>query len=565
MSSSIIDHLLLHFHNVKHRLETLLNICRLHENSAVIFDDTYDESYRLYGPHDSDIEELEQSIITISKLIENLQQEQNSSDECRDALNYPLCDNDWTFEDIKQLEENDNDNDDDDDEEQQQQQKLTLDILNQLSLFTFNENSNQIIEQSTKTDIFIPNSSVYNLLGLPPELLLHICSFISPFELLTNLAPTCHYIANLILSHVPIELDLTKIISVFDITHLFSYVTSVRSITFTDWENDVSILTWAIWFHRLARTNPNLHTIRFHNILISPILICLIVEYFPHCLQTIIFDPQRNKNYEKFDLVLSLLADNQMKLRNITASYQDGITNFGLLQLMNNLNTIVELKLLYIDIINDETMKVLCDKHQMYLEKLEINGTELTDISVDYLDQCRKLEIITIEFCINLTGSNFHIFHNFSHLKELSLTKMPNIPLESFQILFNDKHSFAHLILLKLDECHFIDDNCLRAIMTMCPCLIDFTCSWAYNLTDEGFNEIVMRCHHLRRLSLLGCHQIFGHVLKDVPEKHLQHIEQLNFTQCNQIKDDLLLDLYKRNKSIVILDYYASLVTDDHE
>ena len=57
------------------------------------------------------------------------------------------------------------------------------------------------------------------------------------------------------------------------------------------------------------------------------------------------------------------------------------------------------------------TMKILCDKHQTYLEKLEINGTELTDESMNYIDQCRKLESITIEFCINLTGSNFHLFH----------------------------------------------------------------------------------------------------------------------------------------------------------
>lgn len=74
-----------------------------------------------------------------------------------------------------------------------------------------------------------------------------------------------------------------------------------------------------------------------------------------------------------------------------------------------------------------------------------------------------------------------------------------------------------------------------------------------------------MRCQHLRRLSLLGCHQIYGYMLKDVPDTYLRQIEHLNFTQCNQIKDDLLLDLHQRKKSIIILDYYASLVIDDHE
>jgi hypothetical protein len=193
-----------------------------------------------------------------------------------------------------------------------------------------------------------------NLLDLPPELLLHILSFLSPFDLITNLAPTCQYFANLILTRVFSHLNLAKLISVFDVTHFLSCLPYLRSITFNNWHDEISILTWAIWFDRIAKTTSNLHTISFQNILISPILTCLIVEYFPHCLQTIIFNYQQNKAYEKFDLILSLLADKNIQLKRITASYQSGITNFGILQLVNNLNMIVELNLLYIEATNDE-------------------------------------------------------------------------------------------------------------------------------------------------------------------------------------------------------------------
>ena len=55
-------------------------------------------------------------------------------------------------------------------------------------------------------------------------------------------------------------------------------------------------------------------------------------------------------------------------------------------------------------------MKVLCDKHQMYLEILRIDGAQLTDKALEYINQCRKLKSIMIEFCTNMTGSNFHIF-----------------------------------------------------------------------------------------------------------------------------------------------------------
>jgi hypothetical protein len=96
-----------------------------------------------------------------------------------------------------------------------------------------------------------------------------------------------------------------------------------------------------------------------------------------------------------------------------------------------------------------------------------------------------------------------------------------------------------------------------------CLRLIDLTCSWAYGVTDEGFNDIVRRCHHLKRLSLIGCYQIYGSILRDVPEKFLKSIEYLNFEQCNQIEDDILIALYRRKTSIAIINYYGSSVDDE--
>ncbi|CAF3383278.1 unnamed protein product [Rotaria sp. Silwood1] len=575
MSSILIDRLLLASINVKHRLESLLNLCRIYEHPVCNNDDQYEELYRFYGPDHSDVEELENCIVSISSLIENLQHEQDTSEDCQPFPNYPLCKNGWTLKEIEQLEK---------------EQYLNLNIINQISLCILNQcyeeldeqqclrtklNNEQLISDNlnplNSTSLSsIPNSCLScdtnkNLLDLPTEILLHIFSFISPFELITHLAPTCQYFANLIFNQAISHIGLSKIISVFDVTHLLLYLTHLQSITFINWDNEVSILTWAIWFDSIAKTTSKLDTIRFRNVHISPILICFIVEYFPHCLQTIIFDYQHHKGYEKFDLILSLLADKNIQLKRITASYQVGITNFGILQLVNNLNTIVELNLLYVEAINDETVKALCDKHNTYLEILKIDGAQLTDKALEYIDYCRKLKSIMIEFCTNMTGSNFHIFQNFYNLKELCLSKLTTVPLKSFQLLFNGKHIYENLILLKLGECHLIDDDCVRSIIRMCPRLIDFTCTWAYGLTDDSFNEIVTRCHHLRRLSLVGCHQIYGHILNDIPEKYFHDIEYLNFEQCNQIEDDLLVKLYKRKKSISIVNYYGTSVDDDDD
>ncbi|CAF3319036.1 unnamed protein product [Rotaria socialis] len=575
MSSSLFDRILSSSINVKHRLESLLNICRIYKHPSWLSDDSCDEFYRFYGPDLSDIQELEDSIVSISVLIEHLQHERNSTETCEPFPNYPLCKNGWTLKDIEQIEK---------------EQVLNLNILNLINLHSFNACNNELDKQqclkseldnthiisndrrhlNTRSLSTIPNSCLScttnkNLLDLPIELLLHIFSFISPFELITNLAPTCRYFANLVLNHVYTHIDLYKAASVFDVTRLLSYLTCLRTIAFINWDNEVSILAWAIWFDRISKATSNLHTIRFQNVYISPILICFIVEYFPHCLQSIIFDYQQVKSYERFDLILSLLADKTIQLKHITASYQTGITNFGILQLVNNLNMVVELNLLYIEAINDETVKILCDKHNTYLEILKIDGAQLTDKALEYIDCCRKLKSFMIEFCTNMIGSNFYIFQNFDNLKELCLSKLTNASLESFQLLFDGKHIFRNLALLKLGECHSIDDNCVRSIITMCPRLIDFMCSWAYSLTDGSFNEIAMRCQHLRRLSLVGCHQIYGRILDYVPEKYFHHIEYLNFEQCNQIEDELLIKLYKRKKSISIINYYGTSVDDDDD
>ncbi|CAF3372379.1 unnamed protein product [Rotaria sp. Silwood1] len=313
-------------------------------------------------------------------------------------------------------------------------------------------------------------------------------------------------------------------------------------------------------FAILSRKSSNLKKIHFQNVFICPILICLVIEYFPHCLETIIFDYQQDNNYKNFDFILCLLGNENLKLRSLTASYQLGITNFGILQLVKNLNILVELNLVNINAINDQSIKILCDKHYVYLETLRIDGAQLTDRALDFIAQCHQLRKLMIEFCTNMTDANFSIFQNFHKLEQLYLSTLNNISSKSFQLLFNKNCTFKYLHSLTLGECHMIDDNCVRLIVQCCPHLIDLTCSSAYGITDEGFNEIVTHCNQLRYFTLTGCHQIYGEILLDVPEKYLKSIEYLNLDKCNKIDDIILIELFQRKKFISIVNSYGSLI-----
>ena len=67
------------------------------------------------------------------------------------------------------------------------------------------------------------------------------------------------------------------------------------------------------------------------------------------------------------------------------------------------------------------TVKRLCEKHKPYLEILRIDGAQLTDQALNSIAQCDKLKLITIEFCTNMTGLNFDIFHVRKFLARRSL------------------------------------------------------------------------------------------------------------------------------------------------
>lgn len=208
--------------------------------------------------------------------------------------------------------------------------------------------------KKSSSDLIESYDTPLSLLEIPQEILLHIFSFICPCDRISNIAPTCRLFAELILSHTYSHLNLSPLISIYDVPRLFHHLPNLHSITFSDWTNEISILTWSIWFDILTKNASNIKTIHFRNVSICSILICLCIEYFSHSLQTIIFDYQQENNYKNFDLILCLLGDKKLKVKNLTFSYQLGITNFGFLQLVNNLNILVELNLININTINDQ-------------------------------------------------------------------------------------------------------------------------------------------------------------------------------------------------------------------
>ena len=152
--SDLIGHRLVNtFLRVKQRLESLLDFCRLHEHTLTINDDDWEDRDRFRGPYRWDIEELENSISTVSTLIANLQQEYDPTDDQHPIPNYPLCKNGWTIEQIERLDT-------------ERERQINLDVLALLRLQTLTECIHQLNSQTSRSHVSIRDLSHRHLCWL---------------------------------------------------------------------------------------------------------------------------------------------------------------------------------------------------------------------------------------------------------------------------------------------------------------------------------------------------------------------------------------------------------------
>ncbi|CAF0756332.1 unnamed protein product [Didymodactylos carnosus] len=578
---SFVERIYQTFINVRKRLISLSVLFK--ENEKVYCNDSDSDEEMFMGPFPSDKEEIEKCLIDVDRILEHLA---STKDLQEQFPSFPLCKDGWTirrFVDVANFDPT-------------KRRKTVLNWIklqtltacedaqkNKYSLRRNSYSTRQTIEKEllfdhehvnginflsissvptatiTTTDeiTLSPTNNVYdlNLLDLPNEILIHIFSYLTPCELVPQCALICRKFYTIILDHLWTKLELRNLISVYDVACLLQSVPLLKSLTFVEW-NELSPITWCIWLHSM---NAQIRSIRFQSTTLNPICVALLVELLPN-FDTIIFDYQ-NKAFDKFDLLLTLLAD-KSSLKRITASYQLGISNFGILQLVTKLPILIELNLLYVEAINDETVRILCEKHKDHLQILKIDGAQLTDKSLIYIGKCKLLKALMIEFCSGMNGEYFSVIGDLSQLEELCLSKLTLIPLQAYESIFFD-HFFPHMSVLKLGECQCINDACVELIVKACPNLKDLTLAWSPDITDIGFETICIGCKKLTKLSVLGCFRIVGTCLNDVPDKYLKYIKHLNFEQCNHTSDELLTDLYKRKNDLFIINYYGTCVETD--
>lgn len=254
--------------------------------------------------------------------------------------------------------------------------------------------------------------------------------------------------------------------------------------------------------------------------------------------------------------VSALLHLKSLTVLNI--SHCTALYDFHVLSIVSNLPYLRNLNLDGISCVSDNTIKKIWQRCGSWLERLYLDGADMTDVGMEYLSHCSELKTFSLSFGENITDEGIcHITH-WKGLEELRMRKCINVSAEALEQVFSEAGCFSKLQSLDLSECLQLNDSSLIRITKTCKRLQHFTICWCWNLTDPGVSSILENCPDLVTLDLTGLDKIKGDNLADIPDK-LPHLTMLDLRQCNQIHDVIISDVVAQMPNLIAYNYYGEI------
>ncbi|WP_047495387.1 hypothetical protein [Terriglobus sp. TAA 43] len=149
----------------------------------------------------------------------------------------------------------------------------------------------------------------------------------------------------------------------------------------------------------------------------------------------------------------------------------------------------------------DAWIKLLSDKH-LKLKHLSLSGSDsLTDHSIALLSNLTTLESIDISYCNQITDAALNTFSSLPQLRSLVLDSCYQITDVGLQILSGSRS----LSKLSLRNCEEITDEGVLALARL-PHLEELILPEFANLSDASLRSLAMSALHLKvlRLSMLN-------------------------------------------------------------
>ncbi|XP_060573018.1 F-box/LRR-repeat protein 7-like [Ruditapes philippinarum] len=416
------------------------------------------------------------------------------------------------------------------------------------------------VTRNQKTYEFLPYTNVDKLLSksgceesvfhdLPDELIIKIFSFLTTKELCLNVAPVCRK-----WRQISLDNSLWKCLDFSSYPHLSSLNllwvlkrTPLLKKLIVSGRVNVTHAEVAI----ITECCPGIQEIDFGFCDITGVILKCLTENCPEL---------RKINIEGCD---KLEQDKTVrylvrckKLTHLNFSHCMFFQDSGIIFLAARLPEIKSINLDGISFLTDRAVQGLVEKHYLYLEEVELDGAEISDLGVEQLSHCKQLKHLGISFCECLTDQSLQYLKELKNLVNLRLRKGSDFSPQGLSNFFKEA-SLSKLQVLNLSECSLITDEVILDLAQACgKQLRDLSLSWCWFLTDTGLISIVDHCCNLESLDILGIDKIYGECLSRVPEE-MTRLQFLDLRQCNKILDNLIVDMVRRKKDLRVINYYG--------
>lgn len=90
--------------------------------------------------------------------------------------------------------------------------------------------------------------------------------------------------------------------------------------------------------------------------------------------------------------------------------------------------------------------------------------------------------------------------------------------------------------------------------------MVNLDLSWCWEISDDGIAFIIDNCHRLKKLHLVGLHELNGAPLSRIP-RQTPDMVYLDLVNCNKINDDILVHLVGVMPKLIIKNYYGETMT----
>lgn len=244
------------------------------------------------------------------------------------------------------------------------------------------------------------------------------------------------------------------------------------------------------------------------------------------------------------------------KLTHLNFSHCILIDDDGIVFLAKGLPKIISINLDGINFLTDRAVLGLVETQQEHLEEVELDGAEISDAGILELSGCRHLRHLGLSFCECLTDTSLNHLKELKNLESLRLRKGSDFTTDGLSRYFREA-SLSRLQYLNLSECTNIRDDVVLDMVQVCgKQLRELSLSWCWFITDRGLISIVDHCCNLETLDLLGIDKVKGECLARIPEE-MPKLKFLDLRQCNQIVDNLIMDMVRQKPDLKVYNYYG--------